>query len=110
MAIGLHKMLTRGIFSMEPCGHRGCLAACDFSPVGVEWRYHGILPQSGHTGLSIAFWCPIVVGVWDLACCPRLVAPGWVAGHLVDSNFSVSPPLRSTGHMAINADLLVPGK
>ena len=26
-----------------------------------------------------------------------------------DSKFSVSPPLLSTGHMAINADLLAPG-
>jgi hypothetical protein len=52
---------------------RGCLARsagarCDFSPVGVEWWYHGMLPQSGHRGLSIAFWCPIVVFGWDLAC------------------------------------------
>ena len=43
-------------------------AQCDFSPVGVEWRYHGMLPQSGHRGLSIASWCPIVVFAWDLAC------------------------------------------
>ena len=58
---------------------------------------------------SIAFWCPSVVSAWDLACCPRGVVPGWAAGHLVDSKFSVSPPLLSTGHMAINADLLAPG-
>ena len=43
-----------------------------------------------------------------LACCPRLVVPGRVAGHLVDSKFSV--PLLSKGHMAINADLLAPGR
>ena len=35
--------------------------------------------------------------------------PSWAAGNLVDSKFSVSPPLLSTGHMAINANLLVPG-
>ena len=48
-------------------------ARCDFSPVGIEWRYHGMLPQGGHRGLSITFWCPIVVFAWDLACWgPRL--------------------------------------
>ena len=84
---------------------RARCARCNFSPVGVEWRYHGMLPQSGHRGLSIAFRCPIVVFAWGLACWgPRLGSR-----HLVDSKFSVSPPLLSIGHMAMNADLLAPG-
>ena len=33
----------------------------------------------------------------------------WAAGHLVDWKMLVLPPLLSTGHMAMNADLLVPG-
>ena len=64
-----------------------------------------MLPQSGHGGLSIAFRCPIVVFAWGLACWgPRLGSR-----HLVDSKFLVSPVLLSTGHMAMNADLLAPG-
>ena len=93
--------------------HRGCLARgargagarCDFSPVGVEWRYHGMLPQSGHRGPSIAFSYPIIVFAWGPAC----RGPKLGSRHLVDSKFSVSPPLLSTGHMAMNADLLAPG-
>ena len=39
----------------------------------VEWWYHGMLPQSGHRGLSIANWCPIVVFGWNQECWgPRL--------------------------------------
>ena len=33
----------------------------------------------------------------------------WAAGHLVDLKVSVLPPLLFTGHMAMNADVLVPG-
>ena len=49
----------------------------------------------------------MVVFAWGLACWgPRLGSR-----HLVDSKskFSVSPILLSTGHMAMNADLLAPG-
>ena len=33
----------------------------------------------------------------------------WAVGHLEDSKSSVSPPLLSTRHMAMNVDLLAPG-
>ena len=28
------------------CLTRGAGAQCDFSPVGVEWRYYGMLPKA----------------------------------------------------------------
>ena len=47
---------------------RGAGAWGDFSPVGVEWRYHGMLPKSGHRSLSITNGWPIVVFVWNYQC------------------------------------------
>ena len=44
---------------------RGAGARCDFSPIGVEWRYHGMLPKSGHRSLSITNGWPIVVFGWN---------------------------------------------
>ena len=45
------------------CGH-----AVRQGPVGVELRYHGILPNSGHRGCSIANGWPIGVFGWNSQC------------------------------------------
>ena len=63
-----------------------------------------MLSKSGHRGLSITMGAQLLclvgtknVGVQD-----------WAVAHLVDSQMLVLPPLLSTGHMAMNADLLAP--
>ena len=46
--------------------HAGCRRAV--CPVGVEWRYHGMLPKSRHRSLSITNAWPIVVFGWNHQC------------------------------------------
>ena len=50
------------------CGACGAGARCDFSPVGVEWWNHGMLPKSGHRSFSITNGWPIVVFGWNYQC------------------------------------------